>query len=242
MIGNFEMITFHPEDSLGKHLLFLPGGAYILDPVSLHWSFIKKLVRDHQLTISLLNYPKAPEHTYRTTHEILQTAFTEIEKKYPDEEIQLIGDSAGGGLALALLQSLRDKNIHTRPQKTVLISPWLDLELKNPDIHPYVKRDYLLSLEGLHYAAKKYSGGEDLRNPLLSPLYGDLSELGQIMLLYGTEEIFYPDCQELEKRILQSPGTQGEVLIGDGLGHDWVLFPIRQSRSSIKDIVKFLNK
>ena len=74
-IDGFDLITFRPEQPSGIKVLYLPGGAYILDPASPHWMTLKKLVQDHHLTVSIFRYPKAPEHTFQKTHEVLLTAY-----------------------------------------------------------------------------------------------------------------------------------------------------------------------
>jgi acetyl esterase/lipase len=241
-IDGFDLITYRPDHSSDTHVFLLPGGAYILDPVSLHWTIIKKLVRQHHLTVTMFRYPKAPEHTFQRTHQVLLKAYLSVINSIEAKKLVLMGDSAGGGLALSLLQIIRDQNIQPYPRIAVLISPWVNLELNHPDITTYAKKDYLLSLDGLYYAAEKYSGGADLQNPLLSPIHGDLSGLGQFLLVYGTEELFYPDCQLLEEKLTVAPGSCVQTIVGEGLGHDWLILPLKQSRDYLIEVVDFIKK
>jgi monoterpene epsilon-lactone hydrolase len=192
------------------------------------------------VSVSLIDYPKAPEYTFQTTHQVLLKAYKEIINRHENQEIILLGDSTGGGLALSLLQVLRGNKIQPYPDKTILLSPWVDLTMKNPEIPDYAARDFLLPLEALIYAAEQYSGGEDLNDPRLSPLYGDMADLGSIMLVYGTEEILYPDCKKLEEKLSKAPGTIVETILCEGWGHDWVIFPLRKSRSTLLQIGEFI--
>ena len=235
-----KLLTILGKTPSQKHLLFLPGGAYLLEATPSHRQFAEKLVKAQGLSVTLIDYPKSPEQTYRTTHKLVHKAYHQIRERFPGQEICLLGDSAGGGLALALLTSLRDDKVSPRPKRTVLISPWLDLSLSHPQIPNYVDRDPILPLPGLRQAAELYAGGEDLRHPLLSPIYGDLNHLGEIMLVFGTEEIFYPDCQALIKKIEDSSGTQIEWTLGENLIHAWPIFPFPESGEARKKIAAFL--
>ena len=106
----------------------------------------------------------------------------------------------------------------------------------------YVDRDPILPLQGLRYAADLYAGGADLRDPLLSPLYSDVNDLGEIRLVFGSEEVFYPDCQALIKKIESSSGTDLEWEIGENLIHAWPIFPFPESKEARNKIAAFLNQ
>jgi len=238
-VDGFNLLSASQKSS-NKHLIFLHGGAYILEATVFHQKFMETLAGQYGLAITFIDYPKAPENTYLTTHDVVLKAYLEIIHKYPGHEFYLLGDSAGGGLALALLQVLRDQRVNPFPKKTVLLSPWLDLTMTNEHIQEYEHKDHLLPVEGLIYAGKVYSGGEDLRNPLLSPLFGDMSNLGAIKLFYGTNEVLYPDCRELSKKISSSQGTSVDYFIGENMMHDWIIFPFKESKEAVRQIAEFL--
>ena len=239
-VEGWKLLTLLGKPPSQKHVIFLPGGAYLLEATPSHRQYAEKLAKAHGLTVTLIDYPKSPEHTYRATHELVHKAYLRIQERFPEQEICLLGDSAGGGLALALLTSLRDQKASPRPKRTVLISPWLDLSLSHPQLPAYQDRDPVLPLQGLQQAADLYAGGEDLRHPLLSPLYNDLHDLGELMLVFGTEEIFYPDCQALINKIERSSGTWMEQIVGENLVHAWPIFPFPESREVRKKIADFL--
>jgi len=239
-VDSFRIITLLGDNPAWKHVIFLPGGAYILEATPFHRQLAAKLAGTYGLSVSLVDYPKSPEHTYRTTHDVLLKTYLQLRERYPDQEFCLLGDSAGGGLALAFLQVLRDQNITPRPGKTVLLSPWLDLTLSHPETPGYRERDQVLSLAGLQYAAGLYAGGEDPRHPLLSPLFGDLHDLGEVKLVFGSEEIFYPDCLALVDKIQGTAGTEMNWKVGEGLIHDWPIFPFPESRPMLDEIARFL--
>lgn len=239
-IQGFKLISIDPKTSINGHLIFFHGGAYIIEASSFHRRLMEILARDYGLAITFVDYPKAPEHTFQTTIGVVLDAYLEIARRNPGADLYLIGDSAGGGLALSLLQVLRDRGITPFPPKSVLISPWLDLSMSNELIPEYEHKDQLLPVEGLIYAAEQYAGGEDLKNPLLSPLYGDMTDLGSLLLFCGTNEVFYPDCLELTQKISGSPGSSIECYIGENMMHDWIMFPFRESRAGIRKLAQFI--
>lgn len=238
-VEGFRVLTLHPARRGKGQIFFLPGGAYLLEPTPFHARMARLLAEDLGFSVSLLSYPLAPEHSFHTTHRVALAAFRALEARFPGEDYFLLGDSAGGGLGLSLLQSLRDLNVPTRPRKSVLISPWVDLSLSNPALNGLADGDPFLPLEGLKYAADRISAGEDLKNPSLSPLYGDLSGLGSFLLFCGTRELLYPDCLELAEKISAASGSGVETVIGEGLFHDWAIFPLPESQEAVRKISSF---
>ena len=126
--------------------------------------------------------------------------YKEIVDRMNPEDLIVMGDSAGGGLSLALLEEVSKDN-EKMPGKTVLISPWLDVRLNNPKIDEVQKRDKELNKETLKIAGIAYAGGEqETSNYLVSPIEGDLSKLKNVTIFTGTNDILNPDVYVLEER------------------------------------------
>ncbi|HUX42131.1 MAG TPA: alpha/beta hydrolase [Rectinemataceae bacterium] len=238
-IEGFDVLSLAPLGPWTRRVVFYHGGAYVLGPTFLHRLAIESLVRQG-LAISLVDYPKAPEFDCATTRRVALRAYEEIALADPGVELALLGDSAGGGLALATLQALHDKASAPMPRATVLLSPWVDLSMANPLMADFELRDPILSLEGLRFAAELYAAGTQLRDPGLSPLFGKLESLGDIALYFGTEELLFPDCAILARRLSESAGNRLEVHIGEGMMHDWPLIPFAEGRKALGDIGAFL--
>ena len=145
-----SVITIQPKEDAEKiHILFFHGGAYLLEGNSMHWKLVENIVRKSNSKVSYIDYPLAPEYSYKDTFEIVQKSFDILISQYPKDRFMFMGDSAGGGLALAFAQKLKNEKYEVQPVKNILFSPWLDLSMQNPDIKPQEHLDKILPLNGL---------------------------------------------------------------------------------------------
>ena len=227
------------EKSLNRHVIFLHGGGYVLRAVKSHKNIVERMVKKYNLKVTFIDYPLAPEYTADKTHEVLMKAYKSVTQKNINDKFYFFGDSAGGGLALAFLQEARDKNVIPFPEKTVLMSPWPDISMTNKEIKKVEKKDPLLPVQSLIKIGKQYAGNLDLKSPLVSPIYGNMDNLGEIMLLFGTNEVFYPDCMKLSDMLNTAKGTVVEPYIGKNLCHDWILAPLKETGKALDVIGEF---
>lgn len=159
---------------------------------------------------------------------------------YKDDEFYLFGDSAGGGLAVTLLQILRNNNYNMRPTKSFLASPWVDISMTNKDIKNFEKKDPFLDVEAVKYAAKQYVGNLDLKDPLVSPLYGEMNDLGSIYILVGTHEILNPDIYLLNEKMKKAEGTNVKLYLGNKMFHDWIVMgSFKESKDALSKAGNF---
>lgn len=239
-IDSKTVATIEKKNSITKtHVIYLHGGAYVLEANFLHWSFIKKILNKIPCKVSMVDYPLAPEHNYKDTIEMLTKAYEYIIEKYPQDSIVIMGDSAGGGLALAFTQMLIKENRLALPKNLVLLSPWLDLTVENPQMKDYEKQDMILSYGFLQNSADKYADGVDKHNYLLSPINGDLRDLPSTLVLYGSSELFVPDIEKFEQQAIKN-GSAIKFVKYEGMQHDWVILPIKETDDAIKEIHDFL--
>lgn len=222
------------------HVVYLHGGAYALQ--DFHWPALSLLLR-RGWTVSLVDYPLLPEHTVEETVPMVVAAWEHLRQAHPDARLTLAGDSAGGGLALVLLQRLRDLGWPTadRPAATVLLSPWVDMVLEDAATRALSRTDVVLPLTGLSRAARLYAGGRDLADPWLSPVNGDLRDLGRVQAWVGTAELFLPQCRLLADRAATASGTDLELHLAHGLPHDWALFPVPERRLVLEELMAYLS-
>lgn len=240
----FKVVSVHnPNLPIDYQVLYLHGGAYAKGIKLHHYHLIETFANGLKGQVTMVDYPLAPKHEAKETIDLCFELYKKIAGS-TDKPLVLIGDSAGGGLALALLMMIRDdKNEgHNRlpmPYKTILYSPWLDLDLANPEIDDYEDKDYILSRQALIEIGRIYAGELTTQNPLVSPIYGDLNHLGDIYVFYGSHELFYPDC----KRFSELENLKGTKITGqafDEMPHDWVVMPIEESNEAIKKTIIFV--
>ena len=170
----FEVRPPEVSEESPLRILYLHGGSYFAPPNVLHWEMLLRLSELTGAVFDLPIYPRAPLHT-------VSAAYGMISEMYGRREYGIImGDSAGGGLALGFAQTLE------KAPPLMLISPWLDAALENPKIAEYEPLDALLGSYGLRRLAKLWAGSLDVADPRLSPIKGDMSPLTETAVFCGT--------------------------------------------------------
>jgi len=200
-------------------ILYFHGGAYILSASPYHWRFAAALARLTHLTVIVPLYPLAPEftavHTLPAAKRALQIAAREA---VGVKNVVLVGGSAGGGLSLALTQSLL-KNGEETPCAIELICPFIDARLDNEEISKLAIDDPMNAPIGLEIAAKWYS--KDVLSPLVSPVLGNLENLPPISLWIGTRDILLPQCRKFKDSLSQLQRPLRRYKEAKGMVHHW---------------------
>lgn len=145
----------------------------------------------------------------------------------------------GLGLALALLQQLRGKGTPKMPQGTALLSPWLDITLSNPAISNFKHSDKILDAEVLRECGLQYAGDQDPKDPVVSPVYGDLNRLSYIKTWVSDLEILNPDCQLLHERLTAAEGSYSTLVIRKFMVHAWPIMPVMEAGETIREVAEF---
>lgn len=206
-----------------RAVFYFPGGSYIDQPRAVHWTFLNDLAEQADVAIVVPIYAKLPEADAETAYGKLSAFYLDcLEDDGPWEEIVFMGDSAGGGMALSFAMQLRDAGI-AGPDRLILICPWADVTLTNPDIPDYGKKDRTLDAEQLRHLGALWAGSLSPDDPVVSPLYGRFDGLGPVTLLTTTEELLYPDIQALYEK-MQADGADAELIVRPGMFHVWPLY------------------
>ena len=215
------ILTPKNTQKTNKVILYLHGGSYVAETSNDHWRFLEKVVNDTGATIILPDYPLTPKYTYKDVFTMITPLYKEIIEEVDINNLILMGDSAGGGMALALAERMGEENIQM-PNKTILISPWLDVRLQNPEIDEVQKRDKELSKETLKLAGVAYAGEDGIDSYLVNPIDGNLSKLKNITILTGTNDILNPDVHVLQEKAKQI-GVNIEIKEYESAGHIWII-------------------
>ena len=192
------------------------------------------LVESTHCTIIAPDYPLAPIYTYVDAFNMVTPVYQQVILDAGAENTIVMGDSAGGGFALALCQKLRMDAI-TQPRRIVLLSPWLDIALNNPEIAQIDSQDPFLSATGLRKAGLAYAGNSDLSNFMLSPINGPLEGLGELSIFIGTKDILVADTRRL-CILAQAKGISIDYREYQDMLHVWMLLYFRESRNAQEEI------
>ena len=215
-IAGVDCSWINPENRAHGLIVSLHGGGYIVGPGAAHWGWFSTLCRETGQAGLLIRYSRAPEATYPTAlNEVLGVVRT------LDGPWQTVGDSAGGGLALALAFRLRDGG-EPLPTAMVLSSPWLDLTMSNPGLIANAHADIMLGSERLGEYARAYAGDRDLRDPLVSPAFGDPAGLPPMLITAGGAELMRAEIRDWAAAC-EAAGTACEVIEVDGAIHDFAM-------------------
>lgn len=196
-----------------RAILYLHGGGYIVGSTRTHRALAAHLADAAGCAVFLLDYRLAPEHPYPAALDDAEGAFHALAAEF--DEVAVGGDSAGGGLALALAIRLRAAGGHT-PTALGLISPWIDLT----GAHAVIDHDDMLKRTWTDAAASAYAGKRPLAE--LVPTLDDLFGLPTTTIHVGDTEMLRPDAQWLADG-LRSAGVPVELEIISGMWHEWHL-------------------
>ena len=219
-----KIFKISPQNGVksGKVILYFHGGAYMGEATNAHWAFLEKLIKDTNATVIMPDYPLTPKYTYKDVMKMAEAVYKDTIAEVKPENLIVMGDSAGGGLALGLEEKLSQNNIEL-PSKTILISPWLDTNLTNKKIEEVQKNDKDLNKEKLALAAFFYSRGlEKEDNYFVNPINGNLSKLKNITIYTGTYDILNPDCYVLKQKAKEQ-GTDIEIKEYATASHIWII-------------------
>lgn len=206
-----------------RSILYFHGGGYALGSSRAHAEMASWMARAAQARVFVLDYRRAPEYKFPAALEDALLAYSWMVNSGVDpRSITVAGDSAGGGLTLALLLSLRDRG-EPLPSSAVCISPWVDLEMTGASIAGKADVDPLLTREGLQQFADWYLGGQSPRQPLVSPLHADLRGLPPLLIQVGTSEILLDDALRLTERA-RAAGVNVTLSQYEDMPHVWHVF------------------
>jgi epsilon-lactone hydrolase len=223
-----------PRSPSGRGAVYVHGGAYVGPVTSHHWRLVG-LLADAGVRVELPLYGLAPRSTYRDALVLLRQVHGELLEHVEEGGVAMVGDSAGGGLALAHTQAvLDDPSLPVR--RLVLIAPWLDGALADPETLAAERRDPWLSTDGLREAARAWSGGAGLDHPAVSPLRGPVSGLAPTVVLVGDRDLLRPDVLRWVAKA-RAAGVQVDLHDEPGAIHVYPLLPAPEGRRGAREVV-----
>ena len=219
-----------------RTIVHLHGGSFTATAHKQQWKWALRLAARTDARLVFPAYPLAPEFTWRDSHKPLVEM---VETLLAEGPVVLAGDSAGGGLALAVAESIRDRG-GPQPSNLLLIAPWVDLTGSAPGTEEAAARDPWLSWDNHDTYALFWAGtAEDLARPEVSPGLGRLDGLPPALMFCGTHDMLYPGCVALAERAKES-GWDLELVIGHGMLHVYPILPISEARPAMRQAAAFI--
>ena len=219
-------------------LFYLHGGGYIGMSAATHRNLTGAFAR-RGFRVFAADYRLAPEHPFPAAVEDAAAAWRALRKRV-DGPAHVAGDSAGGGLALALMMALRDQG-ERGPDAACLFSPWTDLAATGDSVRTNAERDPLIVASGLTTIAAAYLGGADPRTPLASPLYGNFAGLPPLLFFVGDTEVLLDDSRQAAERA-NAAGVRVKLRVAPDMPHVWPFMHrlIPEARRAIDEAAAFL--
>ncbi len=232
-----------PGAAADSVILCLHGGGYTMGSSKATHVVASFLSSASGCRVLCLDYRLAPEHPFPAALKDTIAAYRwMLEQGIAHTRIVLVGFSAGGGLALSTLVSLRDAHV-ALPAGAVLISPWTDLAGTGESLKTKADADPWLTDEMNRYHAALYANGKDLRHPLISPLYADLHGLPPLLIHVGGDEIMLDDSRRVAEKA-KAAGVEVTLEVWEGLWHVFHAFAYRlaEGKLAIDKIGEFIRQ
>ena len=236
MIDGYQVFHLNRRPINDRAVIYLHGGCFINQPIADHWKFLNTIAQRTRAEVIMPLYPLAPVHGVLEAMKFLERVYRQTIEKYGAGNVTLMGDSCGGGIAASFAELLPSLELE-QPAHLILISPWVDMTLRNPDIMAYEKADPVLGVHGLQKLGLTWAKGLDPNDFRVSPVNGEVRTLRNVMVFVGTREILYPDARLFYDRV-NATGVHAELYMGRGLNHIYPLLPIPEAKWAIDRMVE----
>lgn len=240
-IGGIKSEWIIPEGSdAQKVILYVHGGGYVSGSCNDHRGFVSKFAKSCGITNLVYEYRLAPENPFPAALEDSVKVYEELlNKGIKPENIVIAGESAGGGLCLAILLALKERKT-VLPSAAVAISPWTDLTCSSES---YVTKNKVsvAPLNSWIVFSKYYVGNNEANQPLISPLFGNLEGLPPILINSGVDDELFEDGEQFYRKAKEA-GVDINFRAGAGMVHCYPLLApfFKEATEAMEEICDFI--
>jgi len=239
-VAGIQTYRFTPHEVVSREtVVFTHGGGYLYGSIVSHRAMVSHIAAATGRVILYVEYSLAPEARFpKALNEVTAVVGELVHTHIP---FALMGDSAGGNLAMSTALNLKKLNIPL-PRYQVLISPWLDMGANSASYAENENNDPVLTKNFMKHAAASYTDQNNITDPLVSPVYGSFEGFNPTLTFVGNQEILRDDSLALH-RALERAGSSSTLKVFEGVTHVWPLTDITssQSRETLKLIRKFMD-
>lgn len=228
-------------DKSAPILLYFHGGGYLVGSLDSHRGLVARIAQELGWRVIHVDYRLAPENPFPAALEDAVAVWKWLlEQGYDPAKIAIAGDSAGGGLAIAAMVSMRDSGLPL-PFAAVCMSPWVDLTFSGHSAVAFAKHDPIIIVPQVHRWALAYAGSRELDDPEISPLYADLHGLPPTLIQASNLEVLTDDATRL-KDAMEAAGVEVTLQIWEETMHVWQLFwrTVPEAEEAVAAIGAFL--
>jgi acetyl esterase/lipase len=239
MIEGVNCYRFTPEaPSPDRIIIYVHGGGFAMGSIGTHGKMVSHFAKHLRAEILFIEYALAPENPFPAGLNDLLTVYRELADRYPDYQIDLIGDSAGGSLIVSAIGEMLKMHLPL-PDAVVLISPWIDFGCDTPSYEENAQLDLSLNREMLQLLARAYTGGAPLE--VSSPKKASLTQFPPVLIMVGTNEILLDDSKHFYNDVKAIQG-RSRLSIYDDQPHVWLKKDIHKeaSRRALAEIADFI--
>ena len=215
----------YPENTSANKkslVLYLHGGAYIKGSAHSYRSLCERICHYWQADVLSVDYRLAPEHPFPAAADDAISAYLWLAAQQPNQKIILAGDSAGGGLALAVCKKLIEDG-ERKPDNLVLFAPWADLSCSSEKAQAMAEKDLVLDRTELLKSAKMYAGKNPLDHPFISPIHLEFTDFPPIFIQTGAKDLLLYDSERLHQKF-KAFGVKSQLDIWENMWHVFQLF------------------
>jgi len=244
-MAGIEVDWLRPKDAReDKVLFYLHGGAYVIGSRRTHRQLVSHIAREAGVTAVIPEYRLAPENPFPAAIDDAVAVYRALlESGFKPENIVISGDSAGGGLSVATLLALRHAG-DPLPAAAVLLSPFLDVTASGESATTRADQDPWFNVSDMAVVARYYCTDETKwRDPLISPVFANVSGLPPMMIQVGNDEILLSDSTRLAEK-LEAAGVDVEIEIWPDMWHVFPMFvgKMPEARRAVKKIGRYIDK
>lgn len=220
-------------------ILYCHGGGYSTGSPLYARTITSKLADSTSMDVLCFDYRLAPENPYPAALEDALKAWNYLMLLgYGARDVIIAGDSAGGNLALSLTLKLKDEG-RFLPRGLILMSPWTDMTFTGKSYQTRAEVDPVLNREYMDRIVTAYADGQDLENPLISPLFGDFRGFPPTYIQVGDNEILLSDAKQLYQRLLRD-NVSAHIEVFKGMWHVFQMTPFRTAAEAMDKNAEFI--
>lgn len=241
-IAGVPVAWLEPKKPTTRTVLYLHGGGFVLGSPRSHQQHLERLAAMCKARVIAIDYGLAPENPYPVALEQIQKVWQELiaSKRIDPTKTTIMGDSAGGGLALASVMRFRDSGV-VQPACVVLLSPAVDGTFSGESYASKLHTDPVLNKKKIDFFIDAYAQHHSRKTIYISPVYARLNDLPPMLVHVGSEEMLLSDSQTIAKHG-ERDGTKVSLFIGEGMWHGWHFFAayVPEAKKAMREIANYV--